>query len=101
MNEQIERVQAMEAILNAQIEDIKNIENALSRFLERADEYEKLRRYYGSNEMDADLSYEAEGGLEGIPRGVLSEDAVYNMMGARYALGLQMLAGAQKIFEQF
>ena len=73
----------------------------MERVAELNDRYVKLRDYYGSEEMDEDLKADEAGKLDDINRGVLTEDLVYNLMGDRYELGLDLLELAHMLLKHY
>ena len=79
--DQIERIKIME-------ERLRRAEKAVGRLAAALDEYEAIRedigeldRYYGSREWRRDLEDDEAGRIpKDLPRGVLSEDEIYNLM---------------------
>ncbi|MDO4665400.1 MAG: DUF4298 domain-containing protein [Actinomycetaceae bacterium] len=86
-----ERVARYETILNASVEVTQNFHAALQEFARNLGEFEALKEYYGSSEYQDDLQLYRDGGLEGVACGVLSEDAVYDLVGEHYELYMRML----------
>ncbi|MBP5231070.1 MAG: DUF4298 domain-containing protein [Clostridia bacterium] len=79
--EQIARIQRNEAILNELSPALRNAEDSLSRLASLLPEAEKLAAYYGSEDWKQDFSADERGLLpDGLNRGVLSEDAVYDLL---------------------
>ncbi len=75
-----ERVIKYEAILNESEQVLANVKQALNRLAEHQEAYNELKAYYGSEEYFEDLDEEATypERYEGVARGVLTEDAVFN-----------------------
>ena len=79
--EQIERITVME-------DRLRRAEKAMGQLASALDEYEAVRedigeldRYYGSREWRRDLEDDEAGRIpKDLPRGVLSEDGIYNLM---------------------
>ena len=81
-DEQIARIAHMEQILN-------KAEEAIRILLELRPQIEELSAYYGSKDWFADYDADRAGLLPpDLKRGVLSEDAVYNLL-AQYRNLLQ------------
>lgn len=95
------RVMSMEEILDEQMACQKELREAMEKVAELNDRYVKLRDYYGSEEMDEDLKADEAGKLDDINRGVLTEDLVYNLMGDRYELGLDLLELAHMLLKHY
>ena len=79
--EQIGRITRMEEILDEAQREIEVFRAALARFAAVQDRIDELSAYYGSNEWRADFAADEAGELPaGLKRGVLSEDAVYDLL---------------------
>ena len=79
--EQIERIEAMETILDRAREAVLSMDSALSDFVEAQDQIEELDKYYSSGLWREDFEADEAGELpEDLKRGVLSEDAVYDLL---------------------
>lgn len=81
MNKQEARIMKMEAYLDESSAAVKALADALRGYEAIEEQYYELADYYGSPEWRAD--YEAdEAGLvpADLKRGVLSEDAVYDLI---------------------
>ena len=71
----------MEAYLDETDIVIKELSDALDKYEKSRDKYCKLEEYYGSKEWRADFEADEAGRLpEGLKRGVLSEDALYDLI---------------------
>ncbi len=91
--EQIERIQAMEEKLNASLDAIGALEQALDAYRSVRGSIRALGDYLASEEWRLDLDADEKGLLPaGLRRGVLSEDSIYNMLEADAQLR-QTLAG--------
>ena len=85
--EQIERVSQMEAALVRLNDAITTVEGALDPYEQMWDDYRALDKYYSGKAWWEDLEADNQGLLpEDLPRGVLSEDAVYDALGDAEAL---------------
>ncbi len=79
--EQIERIREMENCLDASEKAIRELSEALSVFEEVQPQYRKLSDYYGSDQWMQDFEDDGAGNLpRDLKRGVLSEDAVYDLL---------------------
>lgn len=86
-----------EEILNRSANLKDEMQNLLQKFEENLDEYNALKNYYGSQEYlnDLEVSNTTEE-YDDINQGVLSEDAVFNLIGEMYHLNVDMLEIAAK-----
>lgn len=84
---QIERICHMEGILDKAEEAVKDLSLALERYLAIKDELDELEAYYTGPQWMQDYEADCAGELpKDLKRGVLSEDAVYNLLSDRDAL---------------
>ena len=74
------RVKKMEDIFAHQLKLMKVLRELLAEVEASQVDFEKLLAYYQSQTYMADLSLEDEGHFNEMPRGVLSEDGVYNLL---------------------
>ena len=82
------RVAEMEAILNKHTDAVKAFKKALAAFDEAQIAYDKLDDYYSSKgEITVDC-------------GVLTEDAVYDLIGDNYEMAKEMIRVANSIFQK-
>lgn len=78
---QIERIQHMEQILNEAKDAVQALTSALERYRAMKPRMAELTAYYSSPQWMKDYEDDEAGRLpEGLARGVLSEDAVYNLL---------------------
>ena len=78
---QIERITHYETILNTAKSALSEYEAAKERLLALTDQIGELDAYYGSDEWKQDLADDEKGLLPSdLPRGVLSEDGIYNVL---------------------
>ena len=95
--EQIERIQEMESCLDASEKAISELSEALSAFEEVQPMFRRLSDYYGSETWMQDYEDDEAGKLpEGLKRGVLSEDAVYDLLTEHHELILRMSKAVTK-----
>ncbi len=82
MNESPEaRIRRMEAILNRSTDAVEALERALDALSELRPELRELLAYYGSSDWFADRELDSDGHLpRKLARGVLTEDAVYDLI---------------------
>ncbi len=78
---QIERIERMEKILDSLKEAVAQVNTARSRLRELGPQAMELDDYYGSPEWFDDLKADEQGLLpQGLKRGVLSEDGIYDVL---------------------
>ncbi|MBQ1647122.1 MAG: DUF4298 domain-containing protein [Bacteroidales bacterium] len=92
MMEQIERITQMEQCLDATEKAIRELSEALSAFEEVQLQYRQLNDYYGSDAWMQDYEDDEAGKLpKDLKRGVLSEDAVYDLITENREIVVRML----------
>ena len=76
-----ERIKKMEAILDRATVAIEELEQKLDEFDKIQDDIKILDAYYSSESWKRDLALDEQGKLpRDLKRGVLSEDAIYNLL---------------------
>ena len=79
--EAIERIQEMEAILDRATRVMDELESKLAEFEALQPDIKKLEKYYTGKAWKSDFKLDEEGKLPPVlKRGVLSEDAVYDLL---------------------
>ncbi|MBQ6325557.1 MAG: DUF4298 domain-containing protein [Clostridia bacterium] len=90
--DRIERIQAMEALMNEADAAVKAMERALSAYDAAQTKFLRLAKYYGSAQWHKDRNADEKGLLpEGLARGVLSEDLVWDVLTGNTDNALRML----------
>ncbi|MDE6455747.1 MAG: DUF4298 domain-containing protein [Dysosmobacter sp.] len=85
--DQIERITRMENILNEARAAMSGLEEALDRYGAVREGLAELEAYYSGGEWMKDFEDDSAGKLpQDLRRGVLSEDAVYSLLGDRDVL---------------
>lgn len=89
--EQTERIARMEQQLEVVSRAVKGLAAALDDYEAARDALRELEAYYGSEEWKQDFADDEAGRLpKEMKRGVLSEDAVWNLLEERDRLELRM-----------
>jgi len=79
--EQIERITHMEQILDEATEAVSSLSEALGKYSAVQDKLQELISYYISEQWRKDFDDDSAGKIpSNLKRGVLSEDAVYNLL---------------------
>ena len=79
--EQTERIRKMEEQLDRASQSVMKLSAALDEYAEAQEALRELEAYYGSEEWKQDFSADEAGRLpKDLKRGVLSEDAVWNLL---------------------
>ena len=79
--EQLERIRRMECLLEEATQAVKKLEEALDGYEEAQSAIRSLETYYDSEEWMKDFSDDEQGRLpKELKRGVLSEDAIWNLL---------------------
>lgn len=97
---QLERIQAMEALLDESREVLDSFEDALEAYNNIQDKVLALEEYYGEDWMK-DLEDDEAGNLpQDLKRGVLSEDALYDLLTDNRRLLVRMLEVSAEVAER-
>ena len=89
--EQIERITYMEQILDEATEAVSSLSEALEKYVVIQDKLQELAIYYSSEQWRQDFDDDSTGKIpKDLKRGVLSEDAVYNLLADLTRLEEQM-----------
>ena len=81
---QIARIYRMEEILNRSSQAVRDLQQALDRYVALEEEIRELERYYAGRQWQKDFADDEAGKLpRDLKRGVLSEDAVYDFLALR------------------
>lgn len=94
-----ERVAEMGAILNKHTDAVKAFKKALAAFDEAQIAYDKLDAYYSSKDWFDDVDAYDKGEIT-VDCGVLTEDAVYDLIGDNYEMAKEMIRVANSIFQK-
>ena len=79
--EQIARIRLMERRLNQALAAMKRLDSALEKYEAAQEAIAALSEYYGSDLWKQDFAADEAGLLpEGLKRGVLSEDGIWNLL---------------------
>lgn len=79
--EQIARIRLMERRLNQALAAVKRLDSALEKYEAAQEAIAALSEYYGSDLWKQDFATDEAGLLpEGLKRGVLSEDGIWNLL---------------------
>ena len=96
----IERIQAMEAILDEAGDAVEALANALEDYAAIQGKIRKLSAYYGGEHWYTDLDADTQGKLpEDLKRGVLSEDLVFDVLTGNRDNAVRMLEIATDILK--
>ena len=79
--EQIERITYMEQILDEATEAVSSLSESLEKYAVIQDKLQELAAYYSSKQWRQDFDDDSADKIpSNLKRGVLSEDAVYNLL---------------------
>ena len=97
---QIDRIRQMEECLDASAAAVEKLGAALKEYEAVQKQYKKLSDYYGSPRWMKDFEDDEAGKLpRDLKRGVLSEDAVYDLITENRELVIRMLKLSAKALE--
>ena len=98
---QIDRIKKMEAYLDESAAALAELAGALDRYEKIENKYYKLEDYYGSRRWMDDFEADEAGRLpDDLKRGVLSEDAVYDLITEHRSLMARMQRAALRCMEE-
>ena len=98
--QETERINRMEAILARLTVAKTDLEKALSAFGDIQGDLKLLSDYYGSKDFFHDLEMDEKGMLPSdLKRGVLSEDAVYDLLGEIREIAEEMKQMSERTIE--
>ncbi|MGI5949155.1 DUF4298 domain-containing protein [Peptoniphilus sp.] len=101
MEKNIDRVRKMEEILDDYSKTLSEFNESFKHLIEAQDRYEKLKDYYGSDDYFDDLESWDRGEFpKDLRCGVLSEDAVFNLMGDNFSTAIKMLEVATEMVKK-
>ncbi len=101
MASRIERIEQMERCLDDSRNAIDRLEEAMNAYESVLGDYQKLCAYYGSEQWMKDFAADEAGKLPAdLKRGVLSEDAVYDLITDHHALAVRMLKTVANVLEK-
>ena len=91
-----------EKILNESGKIFEELFCILDKIRKNEKDFEDLKKYYGSEEYRKDVSIsDNTKKYNDIPCGVLTEDAVYDLIGTSYSASIEMLELATKILKNY
>lgn len=89
---QTKRIGSMERRLERTTAAVKHLLEALDQYTEVQDDIQELETYYGSDLWKQDFDDDTQGRLpQDLKRGVLSEDAIWNLLSDIHEVKTQML----------
>ncbi len=92
MEKRLENITKMENILNRTDGLISEMEKLLEKWEQNQQDFKELMNYYTGEERWKDLEDDRLKVIpQDLPRGVLSEDAVFNTYGNRKDLSIKMI----------
>lgn len=100
MVQNYEHITKYENILNQFDDKVHELEELMLFFEEHHQDFGKLMNYYYSDQRREDLEDDQQGKLpEDLNRGVLSEDAIYNLYVDYRNVSLEMLENGTQFFK--
>ena len=93
----IDRITKNEERLDKLLICIEELNNALDKYEQNKKELVLLKKYYGSNNWFKDKESYENGNINNIKAGVLSEDAVWNMLDEIDELKKRMINISKKV----
>ena len=100
--DQIERISAMEAALDAASAAVAGLEQALEAYLAAQEQVEALDEYYAGDDWRRDFEDDEAGLLPAdLKRGVLSEDAVYDLLEDNRELAFALIESATDVLRAY
>ena len=98
--DRIKRIEEMERCLDVSRQAVDRLAEAFAAYEAARKDYQKLSDYYGSARWMEDYEADEAGKLpRDLKRGVLSEDAVYDLITDNHDLAVRMLKFITKALE--
>ena len=98
---QVDRIKKMESYLDESAAAVAELSEALEKYEKVQNKYYKLADYYGSRKWMDDYEADEAGKLPGdLKRGVLSEDAVYDLLTDHSELMARMQRAVLRCIEE-
>lgn len=102
MQQEINRIMAMEGILENQTVLVHELNQLFDQIEETHSNLVKLRTYYGSEEFHHDVEMHQQGKFpDDLDRLVLSEDGIYNVITGHYQTSIRMIELATKKLKDY
>ena len=97
----IDRIKAMEAKLERAEKAVAEAEKALESYESALSDIRALAAYYASEQWMRDFDADAAGKLpEGLKRGVLSEDGIFDLLEENRSLQMQLAQTLAKVIKK-
>lgn len=94
-------IEEMEKILDKHNEILSRLNDVLDEFEKNQEEYQKLRDYYVSEQYQIDFEKSNNNEFDkNLKCGVLSEDAIYNLIGDNFHTAIRMIELATKVIKE-
>lgn len=99
--EKYKELTRMEHILNEYTQTLENMEALLTSLNEHRQDYKDLLAYYYSDQRNQDLQDDERGLIPAdLPRGVLSEDGIFDFVGDYRDTALHMMETALHMLKE-
>lgn len=99
--ERVRKIEEMEEILDKHSEFLGRFRGMLDEFSDSQQQYNLLKEYYTNGEYLQDIESYDQGDLpQNIKCGVLSEDAVFDLIGDNFQIAVKMLEIATGIIKE-
>lgn len=95
----MQRIEEMEKNLHHQVEMLRQLEEVAKAYEASQSEYQDLQDYYYSDQYMQDFDAAGRGEFDKIPAGILSEDAIYNLIMDRQQVAISLLELATKMLK--
>ncbi len=101
MSKEYEHITKYENILNQFDDKVHELEELMQFFEEHHQDFVQLMDYYYSDQRREDLEDDNHGKIpEDLHRGVLSEDAIYDLYAKYRGVSLKMLENGTQFFKE-
>ncbi len=99
--EKYEHITKQETVLNQYEETLEKLEELLAFLNEHRQDYKALIDYYYSDQRNQDLHDDKQGLIpQDLPRGVLSEDGIFDFLGDYRDTALHMMETALHMLKE-
>ncbi|MDO5041478.1 MAG: DUF4298 domain-containing protein [Peptoniphilus sp.] len=96
----LNRIEKMEKILDDHGVVVNEFRKSLTKFMDSQRDYQELKKYYLSEEYIEDVEASNSPNFpKNIKCGVLSQDAVFDLIGENYDMAIRMLEAATELIK--
>lgn len=100
MENRIKNIQKQEENFDKTEEALKELQSALDKWKQIRPSFDELMAYYSGPQWQEDYEADSKGEFVDLKRGILSQDAVYDLYHKERSLSLELIRTALKSLEK-